>query len=375
MITRRALIAGLAASGADAVISAPLTAGQADDRLLISCARKPDSSFVLAGFAKNGAIAFELPLPGRGHATSISPDGKTAVHMARRPGRFMLIADLATGSLRDMVSAPEGRHFYGHATFSVDGCRLFTTENDFENAKGAIGVWNTDNRYERIGEWDSHGIGPHDISLMPDGMTLVIANGGIQTHPDSGRAKLNIPDMKPSLVFLNVRNGSVISKIALPSELHKNSIRHLDAGPDGTVLFGMQYQGNPSDAPPLVGMIGRDGKSLLFDAPEPLAPELKGYCADVAIDPSGRFGASTFPRGNRIAIWSLPDGKLVSVNSVHDSAGIAAGPHPGNFQFSTGFGKILSHSAKPSTPTVASRTQRFAGLAFDNHMTPVERPL
>ena len=114
---------------------------------------------------------------------------------------------------------------------SLDGCRLFTTENDFENAKGAIGVWNTDNRYERIGEWDSHGIGPHDISLMPDGMTLVIANGGIQTHPDSGRAKLNIPDMKPSLVFLNVRNGSVISKIALPSELHKNSIRHLDAWP------------------------------------------------------------------------------------------------------------------------------------------------
>ena len=97
MITRRALIAGLAASGADAVISAPLTAGQADDRLLISCARKPDGRFVLVGFAQNGAIAFELPLPGRGHATSISPDGKTAVLMARRPGRFMLIVDLATG--------------------------------------------------------------------------------------------------------------------------------------------------------------------------------------------------------------------------------------------------------------------------------------
>ena len=51
--------------------------------------------------------------------------------MARRPGRFMLIVDLATGSLRDMVNAPEGRHFYGHAAFSADGRRLFTTENDF----------------------------------------------------------------------------------------------------------------------------------------------------------------------------------------------------------------------------------------------------
>ena len=44
MITRRALIAGLAASGADAMISAPLNAGQADDRLEISCARNPTAA-------------------------------------------------------------------------------------------------------------------------------------------------------------------------------------------------------------------------------------------------------------------------------------------------------------------------------------------
>ena len=134
-------------------------------------------------------------------------------------------------------------------------------------------------------------------------------------------------------------------------------------------------QGNPSDAPPLVGMIGRDGKSLLFDAPEPLALELKGYCADVAIDPSGRFGASTFPRGNRIAIWSLRDGKLVSLSKVRDSAGIAAGPHPGDFQFSTGFGKILFRIVRPSVPVVGGRTHRFDELTFDNHMTPLGRPL
>jgi uncharacterized protein len=375
MITRRTLIAGLIASGATALVSAPLTAGQADDRLLISCARKPDGSFVLVGFTEKGAVSFELPLPGRGHATTISPDGKTAVHMARRPGRFMLVADLQTGTLRDLVNAPEGRHFYGHAGFSPDGRLLFTTENDYDNARGAIGVWTIGEHYERVGEWGSHDIGPHDLSLMPDGATLAIANGGILTHPDSGRAKLNIADMKPSLVFLDARDGSFIRKVELPHELHKNSIRHLDTGPDGTVLFGMQYQGDTSDAPPLVGMIGRDGKSTLFDAPETLTPRLKGYCADVAIDPSGKFGASTFPRGDKIAIWSLPDGKLVSFNSVRDSAGVAAGPHPGGFRFSTGFGKLLSRIADPSSHVTEGHTQRFAGLAFDNHMTVLDRSL
>ncbi|MEO9904285.1 DUF1513 domain-containing protein [Nisaea sp.] len=374
MITRRILLTGLIASGATALISSPLTAGQADDRLLISCARKSDGSFVLAGFTENGSVPFELPLPGRGHATSVSPNGRTAVHMARRPGRFMLIADLETGTLRDLVNAPEGRHFYGHAEFSPDGRLLFTTENDYDNAKGTIGVWSVGERYERVSEWDSHDIGPHDISVMPDGVTLVVANGGILTHPDSGRTKLNIADMKPSLVFIDARDGSFIRKIELPAELHKNSIRHLDTGPDGTVLFGMQYQGDVSDAPPLVGMVGRDGKSVLFDPPETQSAGLKGYCADVAIDPSGKFGASTFPRGGRIAIWSIPDGTLVSFNDARDSAGVAAGAHPGGFRFSTGFGKLLSRIADPTGLVTTGDSRRFPGLAFDNHMSALERP-
>lgn len=369
MITRRNLIAGLIASGATTMVSAPLTAGQADDRLLVSCARKSDGSFVLVGFSERGAVSFELPLPGRGHATSISPDGRTAVHMARRPGRFMLIVDLETGALKDMVNAPEGRHFFGHASFSPDGRLLFTTENDFGNARGVIGVWTAGTQYERRGEWDSHGIGPHDLDLMPDGVTLVIANGGILTHPDSGRTKLNIPDMKPSLVFLDVRDGSLLRKVALPAELHKNSIRHIDTGPDGTVLFGMQYQGETSDAPPLVGIVARDGNCTLFDAPETLTPQLKGYCADVAMDPSGHFGASTFPRGDRIAIWSIPDGMLLSFDGVHDSAGVAAAAHPGRFQFSTGYGKVLSLTADSTAPSTKIQPRRFPGLAFDNHMS------
>ena len=42
----------------------------------------------------------------------------------------------------------------------------------------------------RIGELASFGVGPHEVVLMPDGATLVVANGGIRTHPDRDRAKL-----------------------------------------------------------------------------------------------------------------------------------------------------------------------------------------
>ena len=46
--------------------------------------------------------------------------------------------------------------------------------------------------FRRIGEFDNHGIGTHDISVSDDGRMLVIANGGIETHPDFGRTKLNL---------------------------------------------------------------------------------------------------------------------------------------------------------------------------------------
>ena len=46
-----------------------------------------------------------------------------------------------------------------------------------------IGVRDAQDGYRQIGELPSDGIGPHEATLMPDGKTLVVANGGIRTHP------------------------------------------------------------------------------------------------------------------------------------------------------------------------------------------------
>ena len=74
-----------------------------------------------------------------------------------------------------------------------------TSEVVVEGAAGRIGLWEVQN-FCRIGEWDSGGIGPHDLKLLPEGR-LVIANGGIKTDP-SDRTKLNLGDMRPNLTIL-----------------------------------------------------------------------------------------------------------------------------------------------------------------------------
>ena len=91
------------------------------------------------------------------------------------------------------------RHFFGHGVFSADGRLLYSTENDYDGARGMIGVRDVTGGYKQIGEFPAHGMEPHDIALLSDGRTMVIANGGILTHPGS-EGELNLSDMQSSLI-------------------------------------------------------------------------------------------------------------------------------------------------------------------------------
>ncbi|MCK0317313.1 DUF1513 domain-containing protein, partial [Salmonella sp. 15E65] len=91
------------------------------------------------------------------------------------------------------------------------------------------------------GEFDSGGIGPHEVVLMPDGKTLCVANGGILTHPDYGKLELNLDTMRPSLAYIDAASGELLEKVELEPALHRLSIRHLALAADGCVWFGCQY--------------------------------------------------------------------------------------------------------------------------------------
>ena len=234
---RRQFMAGLLAAGV-----APLpTWADAGSPTYLSAAAKSDGTYVLCGINDDLSVGFEIPLPDRGHAATAHPTRPEAVAFARRPGTFAVVIDCVTGAQKAMLAAPDGRHFYGHGAYSSDGALLFTTENDYEVGTGRIGVWDATRGYKRVDDWDSGGIGPHDIKRLPGTDVLVIANGGIDTHPDSGRTKLNIPTMAPKLAY--IKNGAVLEEAALPAALHKNSIRHLAVSRDGMVALGMQWQG------------------------------------------------------------------------------------------------------------------------------------
>lgn len=350
---RRHFIAGLLATG---LVPKP-TWADAGSPAYLSAAARPDGSFALCGIGAALDVRFELPLPARGHAAAAHPSRPEAVAFARRPGTFALVIDCVTGRQKAMLSAPKGRHFYGHGVFSADGALLFTTENDFEVGRGRIGVWDVARRYQRIDEWDSGGIGPHDIKRLPGSEMLVVANGGIDTHPESGRTKLNIPTMQPNLAYVSQGAVSEIAELAAP--MHKNSIRHLAVSAGGQVAFGMQWQGDGwADA--LVGLHRRGTDIRLVQAPEAQIRAMDGYIGSIAFDESGAQIAATSPRGGILHVYDTATARWRETHPLEDVCGVAMAEH--GFVVTSGTGE-LQH-VDPARTGRSSHT----GMMWDNHL-------
>lgn len=350
MASRRGFLAGLIAAS---VFPAP-TWADAGAPKYISAARTADGAYVLVGVSMEGTETFRLPLPDRGHAATAHPRLPHAVAFARRPGRFAVVLDCRDGTTLATLDSPVGLHFYGHGTYDATGGLLFTTENDFENGQGRIGVWDVTKGYKRIGEFSSQGIGPHDIRLMPDD-TLVIANGGIDTHPETGRQKLNLATMQPNLSYVT-QNGELLDQI-MPSQ-HHASIRHLSVHSDGTVAVGMQWQGDTSRAPALIGLHKRGREMALLGAGD----ILDGYVGSIAFSNDGTQVAATSPRSGQMQIFSTRDRTLIQTLTQPDICGAA--PFTAGFIATTGQGQILS-SGK------GTRELNTFDLAWDNHLVPL----
>ncbi|MBD1585616.1 DUF1513 domain-containing protein [Pseudomonas sp. C2L12B] len=330
--------------------------------LLLSARDDVDGRHYAVGYHLNGRQAFAIEVPQRCHAVAEHPNQPVALFVARRPGTHCYLLDLQRGRLLQTLQARPHRHFYGHAVAHRGGEWFYTTENDTrEPGRGLLGIYRFDGQQLRYhSEVPTHGIGPHELAWMPDGETLVVANGGIRTEAES-RADMNLDAMQASLVLMR-RNGTLVSKETLSQPM--NSIRHLAVGGDGTVVACQQYMGSAQDTAELLA-IKRPGNA--FKA-FPVAPEqLRGmahYTASVALHDRLRLVALTAPRANRLFIWGLDSGLLRLQAYVPDCAGVAAVAE--GFVASSGQGRCRHYDCRG--PDIKVAPLALPSAFWDNHL-------
>jgi hypothetical protein len=364
-IDRRSFLAALSAAIAGA--GTPRSAiAQMGEPLFVSACLDADKAASVAAFSLDGRMVFRTRLPDRGHDVAIRPHAPDLVVFARRPGNWAAIIHRQTGMVMQVVTSPPGRHFYGHGVFSADGALLYATENKMTTGEGVLGIYDARAGYRRVGEMPSFGVGPHDLTFLP-GRHMVVANGGIRTHPDTGREILNKDDMEPSLAIIDPASEKALLSVDFGQNLKGLSIRHLAVTPRGETVFGCQYMGNPDEMPALVGTMTPDGKTRFLDMPEDDLASMDNYIGSVTLDVSGRIAAATSPNGNAMAWWDLPSGRYLGRRRMSDVCGIAPTPLEGVFLATSG------NSGVRLAPVLKADLKALGGTEidrwiWDNHL-------
>ena len=338
--------------------------GTPADRCFIGCRIDRRGRYLASVFDHSGRIRHDVPLPGRGHGFAADPATGTVVVFARRPGGWALVLDPATGRISARLAAGPGRRFYGHGAFSPDGAFLYTSENRFEDGAGVIGVWEAARGWRRAGEWPSHGVGPHEIRMSGQGTMLAVANGGIRTHPDTGRAKLNLDTMAPSLAIVDTADGRLVRSASLGPRLHRLSIRHLDTDRDGRIVVAMQHQGARTDPVPLVAF-ERGGRIAPAPVPAGMIRRMRGYAGSVSFDGSGGYAAASHPQAGIVSLWAVRSARLLAVAALDDVCGVAPGTGAGSFIATGADGRIAGIDARTGKSTILARSD---GSHWDNHL-------
>ncbi len=334
MLDRRAFLTACAALACSPAL-ARATAGNENSavRQRLAAAWQGEHGYqvgILQAEAEGLSVRAALDVPTRAHALYQEPDG-TLLAIARRPGDWLLRWD-QTGQPLAWCWIEPRRAFTGHVV--SDGNTLYIAETDLDTGAGLIGVRDA-KTLEKRAEWPTHGIDPHQLlwdARQPG--ALIVANGGVPTRPETGRAKVDLDRMDSSLVRIDAASGEMLGQWRLDDR--RLSLRHLAWSAD---LLGIALQAEHDDAgskatAPVLALF--DGERLRTVA---ATRALSGYGGDIAAFGAAAFSGTAFggsaamggfavscPRARGIALFDAGAGWRGFL-SLDEACPLTATPH------------------------------------------------
>ncbi|MEZ5774802.1 MAG: DUF1513 domain-containing protein [Hyphomicrobiaceae bacterium] len=364
-IDRRELLIG-AAAALMTVRTAPSLAAASEPARFASAFAGEASGYGVGLIGGDLGIARTIAMPARCHDIAVRPGSREAVVFARRPGRFAVRFDLDGRAGPLELGAEENRHFFGHGVYTADGRLMLSSENDIAGGAGVIGIRDATGGYRPIGSMPTGGTGPHDIALLSDGRTLIVANGGIETDPN-GRTDIAVSQMRSSLTAIDLASGALIDRQELKPDWRLLSIRHLAVAAEDSVVFGCQWHGAMTEHPPLVGITRVGAAPRMLDCPAMVTRRMRGYVGSVAVDSSGTLASASSPKGGLVAHWDIASGRFLGTSELADVCGLTGTGRAREILLTSGAG-VTRRTMPDGDAATISPPEAHADLHFDNHI-------
>ena len=279
-----------------------------------------------------------------GHAFAPCPGDPRRLVMFEKHGPGCCVLDIAAGEVVRTIPPGEGRQFYGHGAFSVDGRHLYCTETVIGDAfRGVIAVRDASD-FALLGEFPSSGRAPHDCVLVEGGRTMVITNGGSEAAPDE----------PASVTWVDVQSEALLERVPIPDP--SLNAGHLAIAASGALaVVSAPRAGLPPTDRGGITLGARTEAFRTLVEPREITQALLGETLSVAIhEPTGVVGATT-PLAHAVTFWELRTGALVKRLRVPSPRGIALSLAGDEF--------IVNWGAVPRAARVSART-----------LTPVDVP-
>ncbi len=305
--------------------------------------------------------ADEIELTFLAHGITPHPTRRREVVLFEKHGPGCSVVDLEVGRVVETIRCGSGRQFYGHGAFSADGSVLYCTETDVEDGRRGYITVRDGRTFETLGDFPSHGLAPHDCAFAADGTTLVIANGGSGAGRD---------DDVPSVAFVDVRDGSLLEAMPVPSaQLNAGHLDLTEAG-DLALVSAPRDGYDPTRACGGVSVRSEGGALRTMAGPPEITAALIGETLSVAIHPGTRVAAATTPLANLVTFWHLDRGELVHKLRVPNPRGIALSRSGEEFLINFGAPpRVARVDAKSLQPVEAPGNRRgYLSMVTGSHI-------
>lgn len=345
-IDRRGFLHSLTAASITALFPTVTLAQHSSAQRIIGACRISENTYGLSSVDLTGKLLWQLSLPARAHDTVIHSDGVIGTVIARRPGNFITLFNVADGTEYQSLRMPDEIKLNGHAIWLND--ELVVTASDRFSSEMRLLRFSFNNLTRQLQLTDTISFpffGAHEIIKVDN--HVIVAVGGLKTQ---GRVVTNKEHFESLVISLHPATLQIENLYSSP--VAGVSLRHLSADGRDIYIAG-QYQGSPTTSETLLFKI--QGTELVaFSAEKQFWSSIHGYVGSILATEDHIIATS--PRAHWIG-WFNKNSLTLATQYLTQDVCALVNTEQGIFA-GTGTGRLY-HAGKlmPS------------GVIWDNHFT------